>query len=81
MSTPPGQGERKVRQFDNDVQSIYEMLAGLEATQCRHGNHRVGEIDRRHGDTHGKLDRILGLLERGPLSCAAISGLIAASAP
>ena len=45
------------------MQSIYEMLAGIEATQRRHGN-RLEEIDRRLGDMDGKLDRILGLLER-----------------
>lgn len=42
MSTPPV--EREVRQLDNDVQSIYEMLAGIQGTQRRHGN-RLEEID------------------------------------
>lgn len=34
---------RKVRQLDNDVQAIYEMLAGISATQLRQGN-RLEEI-------------------------------------
>lgn len=42
--TGPVEIERKVRQLDNDVQAIYEMLATIEATQKRHGN-RLNEID------------------------------------
>ncbi len=42
MSTPP-EIARKVRQLDNDVQAIYEMLAGISATQQRQGN-RLEEI-------------------------------------
>jgi uncharacterized protein YoxC len=42
MTTPPDV-VRKVRQLDNDVQSIYEMLARIEATQNRHGN-RLAEV-------------------------------------
>jgi len=30
--------DRKVRQLDNDVQSIYEMLTDIWATQRRQGN-------------------------------------------
>ena len=32
-----------MRQLDNDVQSIYELLSGIEATQRRQGN-RLTEI-------------------------------------
>ncbi|MDQ3406205.1 MAG: hypothetical protein M3548_22895 [Actinomycetota bacterium] len=53
----PAEVERKVRQLDNDVQSIYEMLARIEATQARQGN-RLGEMD-------GKLDAILDILRSG----------------
>jgi chromosome segregation ATPase len=35
--------ERKLRQLDNDVQSIYEMLAAIAGTQTRHGN-RLDEM-------------------------------------
>jgi hypothetical protein len=42
MTTPP-EIARKVRQLDNDVQAIYEMLAGISATQLRQGN-RLEEI-------------------------------------
>jgi len=34
----PMELDRKVRQLDNDVQSIYEMLADISATQRRQGN-------------------------------------------
>jgi hypothetical protein len=68
--------ERKVRQLDNDVQAIYEMIATVEATQRRHGN-RLEEItaaQSEHGriltehsavlaDHSAKLDRIVELLE------------------
>jgi division protein CdvB (Snf7/Vps24/ESCRT-III family) len=67
MTTPsPAQIERKIRQLDNDVQSIYEMLAGIAGTQARHGN-RLDEIDSRLGemDTRltGRLDGIDGRLD------------------
>jgi hypothetical protein len=39
----PAEIERKVRQLDNDVQAIYEMLATIEATQKRQGN-RLNEV-------------------------------------
>jgi chromosome segregation ATPase len=38
--------ERKVRQLDNDVQSIYEMLSAIQGTQLRHGN-RLDELDQK----------------------------------
>jgi hypothetical protein len=76
MSTP-AEVARKVRQLDNDVQSIYEMLARIEATQGRQGNRlgelasSVAELDGKVGDMSGKiaemdgkLDRIIGLLEQ-----------------
>jgi hypothetical protein len=66
--TGPVEIERKVRQLDNDVQAIYEMLSTIEATQKRQGN-RLNEIaatQTEHGeklDSHGeKLDAILDLL-------------------
>ncbi len=33
-----GDVQRKIRQLDNDVQSIYELLAGISLTQTRHSN-------------------------------------------
>ncbi|MFV0462057.1 MAG: hypothetical protein ACK5MP_02505 [Nostocoides sp.] len=38
MTTPPPQIERKVRQLDNDVSAIYEILARIELKQGRHDN-------------------------------------------
>ena len=74
MTTPL---ERKVRQVENDVQAIDEMIATVEATQRRHGN-RLEEIagtQSEHGrvlaehsavlaDHTAKLDRIVELLEQ-----------------
>lgn len=60
MATP-AELERKVRQLDNDVQSIYELLATIEATQRRQGN-RLGEIAAVQTEHGEKLDAILDLL-------------------
>ena len=60
MTTPDL--SRKVRQLDNDVQSIYETLARIEATQNRQGN-RLGELATAMTEMDGKLNRIVGLLE------------------
>lgn len=62
MTTPPDV-TRKVRQLDNDVQSIYEMLARIEATQNRQGN-RLGELATAMTEMDGKLNRIIELLEQ-----------------
>ncbi|CAN5327790.1 hypothetical protein BH24ACT9_BH24ACT9_12400 [soil metagenome] len=53
--------ERKIRQLDNDVQSIYEMLSAISGTQLRHGN-RLDEIDQRLEAVEGKLDTVLEIL-------------------
>ncbi|KOX33782.1 hypothetical protein ADK67_05445 [Saccharothrix sp. NRRL B-16348] len=60
----PAEIERKVRQLDNDVQSIYEMLASIEATQKRQGN-RLTEIAEKQTEHGEKLDQILALLRGG----------------
>ena len=66
--TVPVAIERKVRQLDNDVQSIYEMLAEIAATQRRQAN-RLTEMDDKLTEARDKvtemdvkLDTILGLL-------------------
>jgi len=43
MTTSPVEMQRKVRQLDNDVYSIYEMLVSIQVTQQRHGN-RLEEL-------------------------------------
>jgi len=43
MTMGPVEIERKVRQIDNDVQSIYTMLSAIQGTQERHTN-RLGEL-------------------------------------
>lgn len=66
--TMPAEIVRKVGQLDNDVQSIYEMLAEIAATQRRHGNRfteldtKLTEVDGKLTGMDGKLDAILSLL-------------------
>jgi chromosome segregation ATPase len=36
VTSPTPGNERKVRQLDNDVQAIYELIARIEVTQRRH---------------------------------------------
>lgn len=61
----PVELERKVRQVDNDVQSIYVPLAGIPGTQERHTN-RLNELAARLDavgeDLCSRLDEVLDLL-------------------
>ena len=57
MSTSPTSLERKVRQLDNDVQSIYEMLSAIQGTQLRHGN-RLDELDEKLTSLEAKVDGV-----------------------
>lgn len=45
MSLTPAEVERKVRQLDNDMQAVYQMLSAIQGTQSRHTNrlHELGE--------------------------------------
>ncbi|WP_256335191.1 hypothetical protein [Lentzea albidocapillata] len=61
LMASPVEIERKVRQLDNDVQSIYELLATIDATQKRQGN-RLNEIAATQAEHGDKLDAILELL-------------------
>lgn len=64
MTMSPGELQRKVRQLDNDVGSIYEMLVGIQATQARHSNAfevivaRLDEHDDRFDAVGRRLDSI-----------------------
>jgi outer membrane murein-binding lipoprotein Lpp len=62
MPMSPAELEHKVRQLDNDVQSIYEMLSTIQATQTRHGN-RIGELDQRVIALDGKVDILDGKVD------------------
>ena len=69
MTAHPVNLERKVRQLDNDVQSIYELLASIQGVQLRHTN-RLDEIDRsidalttRLGSVETRLESIETRLE------------------
>lgn len=55
MTASPESIDRKVRQLDNDVQSIYEMLAAIQGTLTRHGN-RFNEIDERFDGLEARFD-------------------------
>ena len=59
--TMPLEAERKIRQLDNDVQSIYEMLAEIAATQRRQGN-RLAEVDTKLTEVDTKLTEVNGQL-------------------
>ena len=51
----PAELERKVRQVDNDVQSIYELLHEIKTTQIRHGN-RLDELGQDFDRVNERLD-------------------------
>jgi peptidoglycan hydrolase CwlO-like protein len=53
----PAEVERKVRQLDNDVQSIYELLMGIQSTQTRHTN-RLHELGEDLGSLDAKVDSL-----------------------
>jgi hypothetical protein len=53
----PVEIERKVRQHDNDIGSIYEMLTAIADDLHKHGD-RLTVLD-------GKLDEVLDLLRNG----------------
>jgi chromosome segregation ATPase len=59
--TVPAELDRKIRRLDNDVQAIYELLAGISATQQRQGN-RLNELDGRLTDLDSRLVTMDGRL-------------------
>lgn len=65
----PVELERKVRQVDNDVQSIYVMLAGIQGTQERHTNRlnelaaRLDSVNEDLGSRIDGVDSRLGAVE------------------
>ena len=68
MTTSPPL-ERKVRQLDNDVQALYELIFKISATQVRHTN-RFDELSAdvaAHGERldglEGKVDRLEGKVD------------------
>lgn len=72
MTTPgPVQMQRKVKQLDNDVQSIYELLIGISSTQTRHGNRldemdtKLTEVDTKLTEVDSKLATVITMLGRG----------------
>lgn len=57
MTMSPGELQRKVRQMDNDVSSLYEMLVGIQATLARHGN-ALAVIVARQDDHDQRFDSL-----------------------
>ncbi len=57
MTMGPVEVERKVRQLDNDVQSIYTMLSAIQGTQERHTN-RLGELAVKVDSLDTKIDTL-----------------------
>jgi len=57
MTMGPVEVERKVRQLDNDVQSIYTMLSAIQGTQERHTN-RLGELAVKVDSLDTKVDTL-----------------------
>ncbi len=76
MTMGPVEVERKMRQLDDDVQSIYTMLSAIHGTQERHTN-RLGElavrrdsldtgldnVETKLGSVDTRLDAVLALLQ------------------
>ncbi len=57
MTMSPVQVERKVRQLDNDVQSLYDLLNAVSTTQQRHTN-RLLELAGKADIIDGKVDAL-----------------------
>ena len=57
MTMTPAEIQRKVRQLDNEVQSIYEILHSIAATQTRHGT-RLDGLDQRFDGVDQRFDGV-----------------------
>ena len=55
MTMGPVEIERKVRQHDNDITEIYQMLAHIQGVQGRH-TMRLGELGAALGIVDSKVD-------------------------
>jgi chromosome segregation ATPase len=62
VTTPASDIERKVRQLDNDVQSIYELLTNIQGTQRRQGTMLDG-MDARMDRIETRLEGVETRLE------------------
>ena len=69
MTMSPMEIERKVRQLDNDVQSMYEMLAAIQGTQERHSNRfqeiaeKLDNVDQTVNALDGKVSNVDGKVD------------------
>ena len=77
MSMTPAEIERKVRQLDNDVQSIYELLMGIQSTQTRHTN-RLHELGEDVGALGARLDALDGKVDTLDGKVGALDGKVGA---
>lgn len=67
--------QRKLRQLDNDVQSIYEALASIAGTQMRHGN-RLDELGSKLDEHSRKLDADGDKLDRIDVKLDTVIGML-----
>lgn len=72
MTASPVAVERKVRQLDNDVPSIYDLLAAIQGTPLRHGN-RFDELDDKMTSLEGKVDGLAEGMQSVPELLRALS--------
>ncbi len=63
MTMGPVEIERKVRQHDNDITEIYQMLAHIQGVQGRH-TMRLGELGAALGIVDSKVDAVTQKVDR-----------------
>jgi len=63
MTMGPVEIERKVRQHDNDITEIYQMLAHFQGVQGRH-TMRLGELGAALGIVDSKVDAVNQKVDR-----------------
>ncbi len=63
MTMGPVEIERKVRQHDNDITEIYQMLAHIQGVQGRH-TMRLGELGAALGIVDSKVDAVNQKVDR-----------------
>jgi hypothetical protein len=59
VATTPADVQRKVRQLENDVLSIYDMLRKIEKTQRRHGV-QLTDLSAGQASLEGRLTSLEG---------------------
>lgn len=76
MSLNPAEVERKVRQLDNDMQAVYEMLSAIQGTQTRHTN-RLHELGETLGDVSAQISGLSESMTGVDAQVAGLGGSVA----